>query len=58
MRASREQPPMAPEVRGYLGRRRELLQQVIDTVRVFSRRYNAACDELEEVEELLGIESH
>ena len=37
---------------GYLSRRVDTLQEVVDTSRVFSRRYNAAVDELEELEEL------
>ncbi len=40
-------------VRGYLSRRLEALQEIIDTSRVFGKDYNAAVDELEEVEELL-----
>lgn len=39
---------------GYLLRRVETLTEIIDSVPVFSKRYSAAVDELEEVEELLG----
>lgn len=42
-------------VRGYLRRRLEALHEIVDTVRVFGKRYNAAVDELEEIEELLDI---
>ena len=42
-------------VRGYLRRRLEALQEIVDTARVFGKRYNAAVDELEEIEELLDI---
>ncbi len=41
-------------VRGYLSRRMEALQETIDTVPVFSKRYNAAVDELEEIEEAVS----
>jgi hypothetical protein len=44
-----------PEVRGYLLRRREAVHEVVDTVPVFRKRYNAACDELEELNDILGI---
>lgn len=40
---------------GYIERRAEALQEVIDTSPVFGKRYNKAVDELEEVEELLEI---
>jgi len=40
-------------LRGYLSRRLEALQEIIDTAPVFNKRYNAAVDETEEVEELL-----
>ena len=40
---------------GYIYRRAEALQEVIDTAHVFSKRYNTAVDEMEEVEELLEI---
>lgn len=39
---------------GYLRRRVESVQQVIDTVPVFSKRYDAAVEEMEELAELLG----
>jgi hypothetical protein len=39
----------------YLRRRLAVLQEIIDTSRVFGKRYNAAVDELEEIEELLDI---
>ena len=42
--------------RAYLQRRLDELEEVIDRVGVFTKRYNAAVDELEEVEELLGAE--
>ena len=42
-------------VRGYLRRRLEALQEIVDTARVFGKRYNAAVDELEEIKELLDI---
>jgi hypothetical protein len=45
-----------PEVRGYLMRRFQAAQDVIDTVPVFSKRYHTAVDELEEVADLLGID--
>jgi hypothetical protein len=48
---------MAPEVRGYLQRRREAVYAVVETAPVFRKRYNDACDELEELDELLGIEA-
>lgn len=40
-------------MRGYLSRRADTLQEVIDTVPVFGKRYNDACDELEEIEDAL-----
>jgi hypothetical protein len=40
---------------GYIARRAEALQEVVDTVPVFGKRYNTAVDEMEEVEELLEI---
>jgi hypothetical protein len=42
-----------PAVRGYLLRRYEALEEIIDSVRVFSKKYNAAVDDLEEIEALL-----
>lgn len=42
-----------PEIRGYLLRRHEAAQEVIDNVRVFSKKYNDAVDDLEEIEDLL-----
>jgi len=39
-------------LRGYLSRRVETLQEIVDTSRVFGKRYNAAVDELEEIEEI------
>jgi len=46
---------MDPEVRGYLQRRHDAVYEVVDTARVFGKRYNDACTELEELQELLGI---
>jgi len=43
----------AAALRGYLLRRAEALMEIVDTSRVYGKRYNAAVDELEEVEELL-----
>ena len=40
-------------LRSYLLRKAEEQRGVIDNVRVFSKRYGAAVDELEEIEELL-----
>jgi len=45
-----------PEVRTYLLRRREAAEEVVDRVRVFSKAYNRAVDEIEEIDELLGNE--
>ena len=47
---------LTPEVRGYLQRRYEKVQEAVDTSRVFGKRYNAAVDELEELQELLNID--
>lgn len=47
---------MDPEVRAYLLRRYETVEEVVDRSRVFSKKYNEAVDELEELGELLGIE--
>lgn len=41
-------------VRSYLMRRTQELQDIIDSVPVFGRRYEAAVGELEEIEELLA----
>ena len=40
-------------VRAYLTRKAEEQQAIIDKVPVFSKRYGAAVDELEEIEALL-----
>ncbi len=40
-------------LRAYLLRKYEEQQGIIDNSRVFSKRYGAAVDELEEIEELL-----
>lgn len=42
-------------LRAFLLRKIEEQQKVIDTAPVFGKRYNDAVDELEEVEELLGV---
>jgi hypothetical protein len=42
--------------RDYLLRRRDELEEVIDRVGVFTKRWSRATDELEEVEELLGLD--
>jgi len=43
-------------IAGYLHRRVDAVQQVIDTAPVFSKRYDLAVSELEELEELLGLD--
>jgi hypothetical protein len=40
--------------RGYFHRRIEQLQEIIDSTRVFGKRYNEAVDELEEIGEIIG----
>ena len=40
-------------LRGYLSRRVEVLQGIVDTARVFGKRYNAAVNELEEIQNLI-----
>jgi SHS2 domain-containing protein len=40
-------------LRGYLSRRATALLEIVETSRVFGKRYTQAVDELEEVEELL-----
>jgi hypothetical protein len=47
---------MTALIRGYLLRRRDELYAVIDRVGVFTKRWGDAVDELEEVEELLGLD--
>lgn len=47
---------MDREVRGYLQRRLDILRDVVESARVFSKKYNDALDELEELGELLGVE--
>ena len=42
-----------PEIRGYLLRRHKAAQEIIDKVKVFSKKYNDAVDDLEEIEDLL-----
>lgn len=42
-------------LRAFLLRKIEEQQKVIDTAPVFGKRYSDAVDELEEVEELLGV---
>lgn len=41
--------------RSYLARKVQEQQLIIDSGPVFSKRYNAAVDELEEIEELLTL---
>jgi hypothetical protein len=53
---TRQVEQLAPEVLGYLQRRRDAVHEVVDTAPVFRKKYNEACDELEELNELLGIE--
>ena len=57
MRVSQKEPGLGRLTRGYLLRRRDGLYAVIDRVGVFTKRWSEAVDELEEVEELLGLES-
>ena len=42
-------------MRSYLIRKAQEQQDIIDSVPVFSKRYGAAVDELEELEELLAL---
>ena len=42
-------------MRSYLMRKVQEQQNVIDSVPVFSKRYEAAVDEMEEIEELLAL---
>jgi hypothetical protein len=42
-------------VRSYLMRKAQEQQDIIDNVPVFSKRYGAAVDELEEIEELMAL---
>ena len=53
MRANRGQ--LDPEVRGYLQRRHDTVHEVVDTAPVFGKRYMAAADELDDLQDLLGI---
>lgn len=42
-------------MRAYLTRKAQEQQRIIDSVPVLSKRYGAAVDELEEIEELLTL---
>lgn len=42
-------------MRSYLMRKAQQQQAIIDSVPVFSKRYGAAVDELEEIEELITL---
>jgi hypothetical protein len=53
VRANRGQ--LDPEVRGYLQRRHDTVHEVVDTAPVFGKRYMAAADELDDLQDLLGI---